>query len=336
MHALESEHLLEIPDLAADPRTADNPLVTGELALRFYAGAPLRTEAGLMLGTLCLLDTRPRTLREDQRAALRILGRQVMVQLESRRALRAETEAVHRAEAQAAELERLLEAERVLKLEIDHRVKNSLQLVASLLQMQAARSGPGEVRDALLSARGRVSAISTIHAALNRGGDVSHVMLDRYAVALVEDLRATAPEGVAIELDVEPVRLSTSQASSLAILLNEFVTNSLKYAFPGGRRGRVSLSIRQRDGRVHARFADDGVGHDASSDRAATSGLGTRIMQAVGAQLGARIEIVADPRGTSLAFDFPIGLPVPHPAPVHEGPRRGGAGGLPRAAARSG
>ena len=305
-HAILGEDALEIPDTRDDPRTADNPLVTDGVGMRFYAGVPLRTGEGLPLGTLCVIDTRPRTLGEDQMTALRTLARQVVAQLELRRALRAEAEAVARAEAQAAEMERLLANAETLRLEIDHRVKNSLQLVSSLLQMQSSRSGSEAVREALAAARGRVLAISSIHAALNQASDSSRVPLTAYAERLIEELQVSAPEGVEIALQADEIELRTSQASSLAILVNEFVTNSLKYAFPDGRRGQVRLDIRREGDRVRARFSDDGVGHPIAEGRPAREGLGTRIMLAVGQQLGATLDFVADVGGTTLAFDFPL------------------------------
>ncbi|RJF76924.1 sensor histidine kinase [Rhodopseudomonas palustris] len=88
-HALIEPDLLVVPDLAADERSRDNPLVTGEPFIRFYAGAPLRTADGHVLGSLCAIDTRPRPngLSAAQASALRVLGRQVVAQLELRRAV---------------------------------------------------------------------------------------------------------------------------------------------------------------------------------------------------------------------------------------------------------
>ncbi len=88
-HALGFDDLLVIPDLALDPRTAANTLVTGEPYLRFYAGAPLHTPEGISLGTLCVIDHEPRPggLSPEQADALRALARQVMVQLELHRAV---------------------------------------------------------------------------------------------------------------------------------------------------------------------------------------------------------------------------------------------------------
>jgi len=84
-HAIADRKLLVIPDASADPRFADNPLVASDPYIRFYAGAPLITEEGYALGTLCVLDHAPRDLSEQQREALEVLSTQVVTQLELRK-----------------------------------------------------------------------------------------------------------------------------------------------------------------------------------------------------------------------------------------------------------
>ena len=83
-HAIMQPQMFEVPDAAEDPRFAQNPLVTGNPNIRFYAGAPLATSDGHLLGTMCVLDRKPRTLTAEQKTALEILGRQVVANMELR------------------------------------------------------------------------------------------------------------------------------------------------------------------------------------------------------------------------------------------------------------
>ena len=298
-HAVgRGEEVVVIPDMLLKAETAGLPAVAH--GYRFYAAAPMRSAEGDAIGTVCVVGREPRSLDDDQRFALRTIADQAINNLEMRRAHAAEARAIAELERKNAGLVRALEAERVLKMEIDHRVKNSLQLVGSLLQMQIGRTDNEEARRALAAAQSRVRAISSIHGALNRANAMDRVRLSAHAAHLIDELREQAPEGVSIALDIDEVELPTDRASSFAILLNEFVTNSLKHAFPGGRAGTIDLSVRERDGRIHARFADDGVGLPEGR----TAGLGTRLMQALASQLGAEVSTSDVVRGTALDIAF--------------------------------
>ena len=270
----------------------------------FLAAALIRPNGQRAIAAVVVTCDEAHEITEDERFGLKTIAAQVLSTLELRRAVAAEERAIVALEKQNAILKDALDAERVLKMEIDHRVKNSLQLVSSLLQMQAAQSGAAETKAALKQARGRVQAITSIHAALHRVSDMDRVFLPTFGNSLIEELRHGAPEGVVLLPRMGEIELMTSQASALAILMNEFVANSLKYAFPDGRAGTVLLDIVREGNRVCAAFSDDGVGHNPAAP--AGPGLGTRIMEAVAGQLGAELDFTASPGGTALAFDFPL------------------------------
>ncbi len=184
LHALKEETFLEIGDTAEDPRTRDNPLCRGDEPLRFYAGALLRLEDGTAVGTLCVLDRRPRRLTEAQRDAMVLLARQVVRQMQLREALA---------------------AQKHLQNEIDHRVKNSLQMVASYLRLHR-RSAGGEAADVIRQAEQQVAAIVELHDVLHRSGsDSTTVDIGGYLGRIADLLAQSLPAA-----EFEPLRAAAA------------------------------------------------------------------------------------------------------------------------------
>ena len=129
-HAIQQQDVMLVEDAARDPRFADNPLVTGDPNLRFYAGAPLYTPDGYAIGTLCVLDSAPRVLSENQREALQALGRQVMSQLELRQALAARRRAETELRDFAASLEAQVESRLAAQRDMEERLRQSQKMEA--------------------------------------------------------------------------------------------------------------------------------------------------------------------------------------------------------------
>jgi GAF domain-containing protein len=187
-HAILQPGLFIVPDTLLDDRFRDNPLVVGEPRLRFYAGALLETDDGLPLGTLCVLDYKPRELDADQKALLRLMASQIMRLLNLRRLVTQERLAREQAAAFAAE-------NAVLAREGDHRVMNSLQLVISILNLQSRTAGV-EAKSQLQSAGNRVSAIAAVHQQLHLSGSLESIEVDGFLNRLCQSLKALAPAGV--------------------------------------------------------------------------------------------------------------------------------------------
>ncbi|MGC8201157.1 histidine kinase dimerization/phosphoacceptor domain -containing protein [Aliiroseovarius sp. PTFE2010] len=297
-YAMTYDDVLEIPDTRTDRRTADNPLVhDGDVDMKFYAGAPLQTEDGTPLGALCVLDRQPRQLNDFQKRALETLSRQVMVQIELRQMLR-------EAEDAAENLRASLELQEVLRREIDHRVKNSLLQVTSLLRIQARRAKDENVRSALHEAENRISAIALIHAELYQAGSDETVSMARYIQRLTENLSATLPNGITLTCATSEAILPTQAATALAIVINEFVTNSVKYAFPDGT-GSISISFQTDDNRLTVRIADDGIGLD-ECDVERAGGIGMMVMRASAAQIDAELTFEPSEKGTVVLVTVPM------------------------------
>ncbi len=263
-HAMRADGVFVVPDLSRDPRFRDNPLVTGAPRLRFYGGAPLRTADGVPLGSMCVLDHEPRPegLTPAQSRALQALARQVMGQLELRRALR------ERAEA-------LVEKD-LLMQEVHHRVKNSLSTVQALLQMQARMTTQPEAAQQLLDSATRIRTFGAMHEQLYRVGATAEVDLAAYLRGLLDEQRAAQagmPDARAILFEGEAMAWPSADAPTLGLVVVELVTNALKYG-----SGAVRVTLR-RDGALAAvSVQDEGTGLPDDFDPAASTGFGMRIV----------------------------------------------------------
>ena len=201
-----------------------------------------------------------------------------------------------------------LAAERALLMrEVNHRVGNSLQLIASLLTLQSNASKSGDVKAALADATGRVLAVAQLHRRLYTSDDVKQVSVDQYLTGLVEDLRRSAEHNQLAQLTItaDPVNVHPDRAVAIGVIVNELVTNALKYAYPGSK-GPIRVALkRSADGNAAVSVEDDGAGY-AEVDAPTSTGLGQRIVKAMAAKLDGKIERDAGHRGTRVIVTFAL------------------------------
>ena len=268
-------------DASTDPRSLANPLVAGDFGLRFYAGVPLETSDGFNLGTLCVIDTQPRAIDQDQIDDLRDLASLVVDQLELRLAAK---QAVQRADLMARE--------------IDHRVMNSLQFVSGVLAMQSRSTEIVGASSLLQEAATRVAAVGRVHRNFY-SNDTDEVAILQFLSRLCSDLSDIC--NVPIDVSGDEALVSTTLIQPLGLLTNELVTNAAKH---GG--GKIDVKYRTDADYNELSVCDRGLGVAAGFDPAQSEGLGMKVVTLLAKQLGGALSVASNgDRGACFSVRVP-------------------------------
>jgi two-component sensor histidine kinase len=247
-------------------------------------------------------------VKDIQGEFLELLQAAVDGAMESVRVRRERDAAEAEVRASRDRFEALATERAVLLNEVNHRVGNSLQLIAALLQLQSNAASAPEIRDALSEARNRVIAVAQVHRRLYASGQVRTVGVDQYLGALVSDIRLAGHadrSSAMISVHSEPIEIEPDRAVALGVVVTELILNAQKYAYPGGS-GPVRVHFGCGGGtRCDLVVEDDGVGIDAGQAPRST-GLGRRIVAAMAAKLGGEIAFDPVERGTRVRLSFPL------------------------------
>lgn len=197
----------------------------------------------------------------------------------------------------------LLREKAILLQEVQHRVANSLQIIASVILQSARKSQSDETRDHLHDAHSRVMSVAALQQQL-AASRLGEVALKPYFDQLCLSVGASMIRDhsqLSLHVDCDDSAVEADASVSLGLIVTELVINSLKHAFPGGRRGRITVSYHAHGPNWTLAVADDGVGMptDAAS---ATPGLGTSIVEALAKQLKARVQVAGGHPGTTVSI----------------------------------
>lgn len=201
---------------------------------------------------------------------------------------------------------RALKEKTVMLQEIHHRVKNNMQVISSLLNLQAAGIDDEAVRAKFDESRRRVSSMALIHERLYRAEDLAHVDFREYLQSLVGEISDTfrRPD-VQVFVDMDPVALDVNVGVPCGLIINELVSNSLKYAFPEGRAGSVRVGIvPDREDNYVLFVEDDGIGLSSAVDFRNTSSLGFQLVSGLAHQLRGKVRLETA-GGTRFSVIFP-------------------------------
>ncbi len=208
-----------------------------------------------------------------------------------------------------------LREKEVLLKEIHHRVKNNMQVISSLLNLQSSRIQNKEIFEMFKESQDRIRSMSLIHERLYQSGDLARIDFSHYIQNLANHLFQSYridPDAVSLKTNVGDVSLDINKAIPCGLIINELVSNSLKYAFPQVKgkdkkktqKGEIHISLSSDDGQVRLIIQDNGVGLPEDLDIETADSFGLQLVTALVAQLNGKIEIKKKPGATyQIIFD---------------------------------
>ena len=204
-------------------------------------------------------------------------------------------------------LQLALDRHQVLLKEVNHRVKNSLQVVSSMLHLQSAAVGDPDLSDRLTEASNRIAAVGRAYERLAYNADYENIDLVAYLREVIEDLEKSAAPFKIDFVAPDEIQFAADRAILVALIINELVLNAGKYAYPDGGSGSIFVRLVQLDSTsVQVSVRDEGIGMPAGFDPSASKRLGTRLVNALARQLDAELTRPATAVGTNFTLIVPL------------------------------
>jgi two-component sensor histidine kinase len=212
------------------------------------------------------------------------------------------------------DMSRAIQQKDAMLKEVHHRVKNNLQVVTSLMSIQANRLKDESSKRALAELQRRVRALGLLHRHLYEGDDLRYLDFGQFTAELCQMVKESSgliARGISIEVDIPPIPITADRAVPLGLLITEALGNALKHAFPAGRPGTIRISLSaSAEGIATISISDDGIGPPpAFADTTTISplgpGTGLLLMQAFAQQLGGELTVEGPP-GTTVGFSFDL------------------------------
>jgi PAS domain S-box-containing protein len=253
------------------------------------------------------------------RRTMLLNARQVFYEGNSHTTILLAIEDISERRAQERELQELLQQKDVLLQEMQHRVANSLQIIASILLIKARTVRSEETRLHLQEAHQRVMSIAAMQEHLHVPEPGISIELRSYLSRLCETLAASMiadNRPISLQVEVEGGTASSTQAVSIGLIVTELVMNAIKHAFPADQRdGRIIVAYDLAGPNWRLMVSDNGIGKPEGDASKTNPGLGTSIIAALAKQLDARVDVLMDPHGTKVSIThttFAASAPAAH------------------------
>jgi two-component sensor histidine kinase/Tfp pilus assembly protein PilF len=198
------------------------------------------------------------------------------------------------------------EKESLLK-EIHHRVNNNLQTISSLLSLQTEQIDNQELQDIMIESQNRLQSMGMIHQNLYQGEKIAAIEMKKYFLNLggyiIDSFNAT--HRITLDCTMDPIEVDVDRAIPIGLIVNELMSNSLKYAFPDKKSGKITITLSETDSHLYLKVTDDGIGFATDTEIKGT-GFGSQLVTLLTKQLDGKMTLHAD-GGTEVFFEFYIG-----------------------------
>jgi PAS domain S-box-containing protein len=203
----------------------------------------------------------------------------------------------------AKALEKSAKENQSLLQELQHRVKNSFTMISSMISLAAHKNASQEYKQTMEELDARVRAIAELYSLLYESGSFNEIRLDEYCASVAKGIIGLSSD-TSLVTEMEAVTIPSKAALSIGLILTELITNAMKHAFPDGRKGSVSLSLRARDGRVSLEVTDDGCGLSEGFALASSAGIGLNLILGLAKQLNGDFQMDGGRTGTRCRLAF--------------------------------
>ncbi|MGQ9559951.1 MAG: PAS domain S-box protein [Candidatus Oleimicrobiaceae bacterium] len=258
-----------------------------------WLGVPLVGSTGT-IGVLAVQSyTQGVRYGEEEKRILQFVSSQAAMAIERKRS--------------SDQLKASLKEKEVLLKEIHHRVKNNMQVISSMLNLQSGCVTNPEVETVLRDSQNRVRSMALIHEKLYQSRDLSRIDFADYVSKLTNDLfrsYGVNPDCIELVAHAEAVSLGIDAAIPCGLIINELVSNCLKHAFPDGRKGRVEVTLLPKNGMYELTVRDNGVGFPKGLDFRNTDSLGLQLVTTLTEQLDGTVELTTNGEGTEFRILF--------------------------------
>jgi two-component sensor histidine kinase len=287
-------------DLLLDPRWADHAETASALDYRAALSTVMKTRRDELLGVLTVHFRQPHTPTERELGSADLYARLAAHVIERGHAEAALRDREQRLRSAVSEREALLK-------ELHHRVKNNLQVIASLLEMQTRRTADREALTPLVEARNRITAIAAIHELLYQSESLSDVDLTAYARRLLPHVASLYDEHsrVTAAVDGDDIRIDLARAVPFGLLLNELVSNVYKHAFRSEASGQLRVAFARDNGHIRLSVMDTGIGLPPGFNDRPAATLGLYLVRMLAKQLGGTVNFEST-RGTNVEVLVPF------------------------------